>query len=83
MITNTDSKTGYPISYFTWILVYNNQALSHSSYSDAESFISFLKWLVTDAQSFSDSFNFSPLSKSLRSKALTIIDSLTYSGQSI
>lgn len=83
IITNTDSTIGYPISYFSWILVYNNQALSHASYSEAESFSSFLKWLVTDAQSFSESFNFSPLSKSLRAKALSIIDSLTYSRQSI
>lgn len=58
-ITNADGKNSYPISGFTWLLVYKNM----KDKSKAKAIADFLKWAVTDGQKYAKDLYYAPLPK--------------------
>ncbi len=58
-ITNADGKDSYPISGFTWLLVYQNMKDKQKS----EAIKNFLKWAITDGQKFAKDLYYAPLPK--------------------
>jgi phosphate transport system substrate-binding protein len=58
-ITNAPGKGVYPISSFTWILLYENA----KDKTQAKTMVDFMKWALTDGQKFAGEMGYAPLPK--------------------
>ena len=56
-IVNAPGKTAYPISSFTWILLYQHPADA----AKGNALVSFLRWAYTNGESVASSLDYSPL----------------------
>jgi len=56
-ITNAPGKGVYPISSFTWILLYENA----KDKAQAKTMVDFMKWALTDGQKFAPDLGYAPL----------------------
>jgi phosphate transport system substrate-binding protein len=56
-ITNAPGKGVYPISSFTWLLLYENA----KDKAQAKTMVDFLKWALTDGQKFAPDLGYAPL----------------------
>jgi phosphate transport system substrate-binding protein len=56
-VTNAPGKGVYPISSFTWILLYENP----KDKSQAKTFVDFMKWALADGQKFASGLGYAPL----------------------
>ncbi len=62
MITDADGKDSYPISAFTWLLVYKNS----KDKEKAKAIVGFLRWAMTDGQQYAEDLYYAPLPKEVR-----------------
>ena len=60
-ITNASGAGAYPISSFTWLLLYENP----SEKAQAKAMVEFVKWALTDGQSFASELGYAPLPEAL------------------
>jgi phosphate transport system substrate-binding protein len=60
-ITDAAGKDSYPISGFTWLLIYKNM----KDKSKARDIVKFLKWAMTDGQSYAKELYYAPLPKAV------------------
>ena len=58
-ITDPDGKESYPISGFTWLLVYQNM----KDKQKGEALVKFLKWAMGEGQSYAKDLLYAPLPK--------------------
>ena len=56
-ITNASGKGVYPISSFTWILLYENP----KDKAMAKTFVDFMNWMLVDGQKFAPALGYAPL----------------------
>jgi phosphate transport system substrate-binding protein len=82
-ITDTDAKDGYPISAFTWILLYKEQNYNNRSAAKAKALVKLLWWMTHEGQQYCTELLYSPLPKEAVAKAEKILKSVTYNGQPI
>lgn len=82
-LTDTDSPEGYPISGFTWALIYKEQNYNGRSADRAQKVIQLLWWNIHEGQQFTSPLNYSPLSKEALAVAEKILKSATYNGKAI
>jgi phosphate transport system substrate-binding protein len=82
-ITDTDAKDGYPISAFTWILVYKEQSYGARSSGKAKALAKLLWWATHEGQQYCADLLYAPLPKEAVAKAEKILRSVTYNGQPI
>ncbi len=84
MLTNSDAADAYPISGFTWILLYKDQAYDGRSYAQAEATVTFLDWLISaEAQAEAPKVNYAPLPTKAVTAAKEILKNVTYEGKAI
>lgn len=60
-ITNAPGDTAYPISAFTYLLIYKTQ----TDASKGKALVDFLKWGVTDGQRFAADLHYAPLPENI------------------
>ncbi|MGQ9610742.1 MAG: phosphate ABC transporter substrate-binding protein PstS [bacterium] len=82
-ITDTSAKEGYPISGFTWIIIYKEQNYSGRSKEKAQALLDLLWWMTHEGQSLTEPLHYAPLSKDAVKKAETILKSSVYGGVKI
>jgi phosphate transport system substrate-binding protein len=82
-ITNTDAPDGYPISSFTWALIYKEQKYNDRSTDRAAKLLKLLWWNIHEGQQYCTPLNYAPLSKSALSVGEAILKSATYDGKPI
>jgi phosphate transport system substrate-binding protein len=82
-LTNTDAADGYPISGFTWILVYKDQNYSDRSEEKAREVVKLLWWMTHEGQKYAEPLHYAPLSKRAVEKTEKLIKSITYKGSSV
>lgn len=58
-LLNADGKNSYPISGFTWLLVYKNM----KDKNKAKAMVEFLKWSMKDGQKYAKDLYYAPLPK--------------------
>ncbi len=84
MLTNSNDANAYPISGFTWLILYKEQAYDGRSKSQAQGTLEFLDWLISaDAQSVASKVNYAPLPEKAVAQAKTILRSVTYNGEAL
>ena len=84
MLTNSSDADAYPISGFTWIILYKEQSYDGRSKVQAEETLKFLDWLIAgEAQLVAEKVNYAPLPEKAVNQAKTILRSVTYNGSPV
>ena len=82
-LTNTDAADGYPISGFSWALIYKEQGYDKRSQDRATKMVKLLWWNIHEGQQYCEALHYAPLSKAAVSLAENILRSATYNGKTI
>ncbi len=83
-LTNSADPNSYPISGFTWIILYKNQSYDGRTKEQALATVTFLDWLVSEkAQSQAEKVHYAPLPANTAEKAKTILRSVTFDGAAL
>lgn len=84
MITNPEESNAYPISCFTWVILYQEQNYAGRSRSEAEATVKLLEWLVTpEAQAATTQVQCSPLPQKAVEYAKSMLGKVTYDGKKL
>lgn len=82
-ITDTDAPDGYPISSYTWILVYKEQNYKNRSLDRAKQLVKLLWWMIHDGQKYTEPLDYAKLPDNVVKLSEKIIKSITYNGKPI
>jgi phosphate transport system substrate-binding protein len=82
-LTNTDAADGYPISGFSWVLIYKEQKYGDRSIDKATKMLKLLQWVIHDGQQYSSALNYAPLPDAAVKVADDILKSATYDGKPV
>ncbi len=84
MLTNSADPGAYPISGFTWLILYKEQDYDNRSKKQAEETVKFISWIIEkDAQALAQQVNYSPLPEKAVTKAKEILKSVVYNGEAL
>jgi len=82
-ITDTDSKNGYPISSFTWIILYKELNKTTKDENKAKILINLLWWMIHEGQVYAEQLNYAKLPKEAVIKAENLLKGITFNGNKI
>lgn len=83
-IINSDDPNAYPISLFTWILVYKDQQYGNRTKEDAEELVDMLSYIISESgQNVAAQINYAPLSEQAIEKTRKLIGEIHYGGESV
>ena len=83
-ITNSDAAGAYPISTFTWMIVYKEQNYSNRSKEQAVATLDLLKYILSDeAQSITSEVHYAPLPAKVKELSTANLKAVTYDGVAI
>jgi phosphate transport system substrate-binding protein len=77
-ITNTDAADGYPISSFTYVLVYADQSYNGRDEAKAKDLIKLVNWMIHDGQQYTQPLNYAPLAADVVKHAEDILKSVKF-----
>jgi phosphate transport system substrate-binding protein len=77
-LTNTSAADGYPISSFTYLLLYKDQNYNNRTEAAARQTVSLVNYMIHDGQKFAKSLGYAPLPEAAVKKAEEILRSVTY-----
>ncbi len=83
MLADTDAPGGYPISSFSWVILYREQDYRRHSKEKADNLLHLLEWMIHDGQRFSSELYYAPLSPAAVKAGEAILGSATFDGQPI
>ena len=82
-LTNTDAPQGYPISTFTWLIIYKEQHYGNNTKAKAEALLKMFWWITHDAQKMANPLVYATLPNAVVKKAEDVLKSVTWDGQPI
>lgn len=83
-ITNSDATGAYPISTFTWMIIYKEQNYSDRSKEQAMATLDLLKYILSDeAQGITSEVHYAPLPVKAKELSLKNLKTVTYNGEAI
>ena len=83
-ITNSDAVGAYPISTFTWMIVYKEQNYSDRSKEQAIATLDLLKYILSDeAQGITSEVHYAPLPEKAKEQSMKNLHTVTYDGMTI
>ncbi len=83
-ITNSAAVGAYPISTFTWMIIYKEQKYSDRTKEQAEAILDLLKYILSDeAQRITSEVHYAPLPAKAKELSITNLKTVTYDGVSI
>ena len=83
-ITNADAPGAYPISCFTWLLIYKEQDYSSRSKAQAKATLELMKYILSDSiQQTTEAVHYAPLPKKAVELSLNNLKEVTYKGQTV
>ncbi len=83
-ITNSDAAGAYPISTFTWMIVYKEQNYSDRSKEQAVATLDLLKYILSDeAQAITSEVHYAPLPGKAKELSMENLKSVTFDGAAI
>ncbi len=77
---NTGAANGYPISTFTWLIVYKEQAYGGRSLDQARATVDLLWWVAHEGQQYAKPLEYAPLPDTAVKKVEAILQSVTCNG---
>ena len=83
-ITNADAAGAYPISTFTWMIIYKEQNYSDRSKNQAVATLDLLKYILSDeAQHITSEVHYAPLPAKAKELSLSNLKSVAFDGETI
>ena len=83
-ITNSDAAGAYPISTFTWMIIYKEQNYSDRSKEQAMATLDLLQYILSDeAQNITSEVHYAPLPLKAKELSKTNLKTVTYDGVAI
>ena len=83
-ITNADAAGAYPISTFTWMVIYKEQNYSDRSKEQAAATLDLLKYILSDeAQTITSEVHYAPLPAKAKELSMKNLKTVTYDGVAI
>ena len=83
-ITNADAAGAYPISTFTWMIIYKEQNYSDRSKEQAMATLDLAQFIISDlAQHITSEVHYAPLPAKAKELSMTNLKTVTYDGISI
>lgn len=83
-ITNSNAAGAYPISTFTWIIIYKEQNYANRSEEQAQGTVELLRYILSaQAQELTSQVNYAPLPKRAIELSLKNLDAVTYNGVAV
>jgi len=82
-LTNTEAADGYPISGFSWVLIYKEQKYNDRSSDRAAKLLKLISWAIHDGQQYSGALNYAPLSPAAVAVGDALLKSATYDSKPI
>ena len=83
-ITNSDAAGAYPISTFTWMIIYKEQNYSDRTREQAVATLDLLKYILSDeAQGITSEVHYAPLPAKAKELSMTNLKTVTYDGVAI
>lgn len=76
VITDSSNASAYPITGFTWLLIYENQ--SDSAKADAVAQLA--SWMITDGQKYAAPLDYAPLKGAAAKKAMALVKKIKANG---
>lgn len=84
MLTNSSDPNAYPISGFTWLILYKEQSYNNRSLKQAEETLKFISWIIEEkSQAIAQQVHYAPLPSKAVEQAKKILASVTYNGKPI
>lgn len=84
METNSSAAQAYPISGFTWIILYKDQNYNGRSYERAKANLEAIDFILNpEAQSIAKKLNYAPLPEKVVAMAKGLLRTVTYNGKTI
>ncbi len=81
-ITDADASGAYPISCFTWLIVYKEQNYSQRTKEQAAATINLLKYVISpEAQNLAANVHYAPLPEKAKQLSLKNLKAVTYNGK--
>ena len=83
-ITNSDAAGAYPISTFTWMIIYKEQNYSDRSKEQAVATLDLLQYILSDeAQNITSEVHYAPLPEKAKELSLKNLKTVTFDGVAI
>ncbi|HXB95303.1 MAG TPA: substrate-binding domain-containing protein, partial [Puia sp.] len=82
-LTNTEAADGYPISGFSWVILYKEQKYGDRSSDRAAKLVKLISWMIHDGQQYSSPLTYAPLSAAAVSAGDAVLKTVTYDGKPI
>ena len=83
-IVNTAAEKGYPITSFTWLILYKEQKYNDKMTEvTAKAVIDLIWWMIHDGQVNCAPLTYAPLPKAVQLKAEALLKSVTFDGKSV
>ena len=82
-LTNTEAPEGYPISSFTYLLLYKNQSYDKRTEASAKATLQLINYVIHDGQQYAKELGYAPLPEAAVTKAEAILKSVTYHDQPV
>jgi phosphate transport system substrate-binding protein len=84
IITNSSNPEAYPISTFTWIILYKEQGYNNRNEVQAKSLAGLLNYVISqDGQDIAVKTHYAPLPEKALEKTKAIINSITFNGKTV
>jgi phosphate transport system substrate-binding protein len=84
MLTCSSDPGAYPISGFTWLILYKEQNYNNRSLAQAEGTVKYLSWIIEkDAQALAQQVNYAPLPAATVARAKEILKTVVYDGKPV
>lgn len=82
LLTDSPAPEAYPISCFSWVMLYQDQSYAGRTRGQAAQTVAVLRWLVgPEAQSIAAREHYAPLPTPVAARALELLDAITYGGK--
>ena len=83
-ITNSDAAGAYPISTFTWMIIYKEQNYSDRPKEQAVATLDLLQYILSDeAQKITSEVHYAPLPAKAKELSIANLKTVTYDGETI
>ena len=83
-ITNSDAAGAYPISTFTWMIIYKEQNYADRSKEQAIATLDMLQYILSDeAQNITSEVHYAPLPEKAKELSMENLKTVTYNGKPI
>jgi phosphate transport system substrate-binding protein len=76
VITDSPNANAYPITGFTWLLIYENQ----TDAAKADAVAQLASWMITDGQKYASPLDYAPLKGAAQKKAMALVKKIKANG---